>query len=142
MHFKPLILLILSLTLSLSLDLSDTEVLTISRSDSHPEFTLTPSKKFALQFTSNPTTGNDWYLQNAEEAKASGVITFLNLVDNQGGEYVADKHELRMVGSGGHTFFLLKSNELIGEVELKFVYKRIWETENFSEKTVVLKVGN
>ena len=142
MHFLPVTLLILSLTLSLSLDLSDTEVLTISRSDNHPEFTLTPSKKFALKFASNPTTGNDWYLQNTEEAKASGVLTFLNLVDNQGGEYVADKHELRMVGSGGSTYFLLKTNEVLGEVELKFEYKRIWETENFMEKTVVLKVGN
>ena len=47
-----------------------------------------------------------------------------------------------MVGSGGSTYFLLKTNEVLGEVELKFEYKRIWETENFMEKTVVLKVGN
>lgn len=141
MSSKTLLLLLLSLSLSFQLDLEDTEILTVARGDSKPQFSISPSKKFALKFSSNPTTGSDWYLLNAEEVKSTGVISLLNLSANLGGEYVADAHGHRVVGSGGSTYFVLQSNQIEGEVEMRFVYKRLWENNNVMEKLVVLKVS-
>jgi predicted secreted protein len=140
--FKRTLCLFFLLSLSLQLDLDGAEIFTIARSDTKPSFSITSSQKFALKFSSNPTTGSDWYLLNSDEVKSTGIFEFLNLNANNGGEFVPEKHEKRIAGYGGNTYFLMKSNEILGEVELRFEYKRIWENGNVMEKTVVIKVAN
>lgn len=139
---SKIFLLFIFFTLSFQLDLQGVEVLQIGRGDQSPSFNVAPNSKIALKFSSNPTTGSDWYLLNSAGASSAGLVSFLNLNENKGGEYVPDRHERRIVGSGGNTYFVVQVNGSLGEVELRFEYKRIWEKTNMMEKNVVLKIAN
>lgn len=139
--FKLLYLLTI-LSLTLQLDLQDAQILTITRSESKTSFSISKHQKFAIKFSSNPTTGYNWYLLNLEESSKSSLFSFLNLDENGGGEYVPSPIPKKIVGNGGNTFFVLESSEEgTGEVELIFVYKRIWAERNGDlKKTVLLKL--
>ena len=83
--------------------------------------------KFALKFSSNPSTGFDWYFTNITYETTNNLVEFLNLDKDGGGQYQSANTGL--LGSGGYSYFLLESSaNVTGEVDLAFVYKRIWET--------------
>jgi len=69
-------------------------------------------------------------------------VEFLNLDQYGGGQYQAASTGL--LGSGGYTYFLLESAaNKTGEVDLEFIYKRIWETNGQQDKKGVnIKVGS
>ena len=99
------------------------------------------NQTFALQFESNPTTGYNWYILNDISNSNTSLI---KLDQNKGGQYQATSVADGIAGSGGYTYFLLKSSSNnSGNIEIDFVYKRIWEN-NDSDKTNIIniKVGN
>lgn len=127
-----------------TLDLEDTEVFTIKRDSNTPTLTVGNQKKFAVKLSSNPTTGYNWYLLNSDEAVKSNLLSFKNLDQNGSGDYVANQVDKRIVGGSGNTYFIMESSlSGNGEVELQFVYKRVWMSDdNEFKKSVIIKVGN
>lgn len=83
--------------------------------------------KFALKFSSNPSTGFDWYFTNITYETTKNLVEFLNLDKDGGGQYQSSNTGL--MGGGGYSYFLLESSaNATGQVVLQFVYKRTWET--------------
>ena len=111
-----------------------------SNSETTENITLTNNVKFALKFSSNPTTGYDWYLSEIQSETTKELIIFLNLDANGGGDYISASTGL--LGSGGSTYFLMETSEKnTGSLNLDFVYKRLWENDNIiNEKTVSIQV--
>lgn len=136
-------LFLISVYCAFSLDLANLKIFPLKRGG-EGTFSIENNKKFAFQLRSNPTTGYNWYVTNLEEVAKTNLVEFKNLDENGTGEYVANHVEKRIVGGNGNTYFILQSNESNqGEVELKFVYKRVWMAdENDQTINVILKVGS
>lgn len=146
-YFIPMfkfLFIVFAFSCAFALDLEDTEVFTIKRDSNTPTFAIGNQKKFAVKLSSNPTTGFNWYLVNSDEAVKSNLLSFKNLDQNGTGDYVANLVDKRIVGGSGNTYFIMESSlSGNGEVELKFVYKRIWMSDdNEFKKSVIIKVGN
>ncbi len=74
----------------------------------------------------NPTTGFNWFVENANELNDAKVLTPLNLNDkNASKDYVTNTNTNGAFGVGGfYSFQFLPSNE--GNALIKLSYKRPW----------------
>ena len=87
------------------------------KSDSFEEFKVKKGEIFALQFSSNPSTGFSWHFLNKDEVSDS-----LQLLTSK---YVAPKTPVNLVGAGGYMYYYFKGVEVTNETQtLKFSYTR------------------
>jgi predicted secreted protein len=71
---------------------------------------------------SNPTTGFDWQLTNAE-------LQYVPYVSLEKKEFIPQDNPTQSVGVPGRTLFRLKMNKAIDPLVLLFTYKRPWEAD-------------
>ena len=134
-----LIIVLISITLA-SVDLTGFHVI---KDFSNPILDIPRGEKFAFELVSNPTTGFDWYIVNADElTKESCLIFFRSKADNLG-YYEPKKKPVEMVGVGGKTFFKFQNANSIEETKtilIKLVYKRPWEETFISSLNLSVKL--
>lgn len=106
-------------------------------------------QKFIIEIEGNPTTGYMWSLENHDNLKNSNLVTPLNLDEHHSAEYYGKNYDkktvqdekVRLSGTGGIYHFKFQANsEKIGEETLNFVYKRSWENDGQSRKSINLKI--
>lgn len=91
-----------------------------------------------IRVKGNPSTGYNWYLENAEEIINAKVLTPLNLTNRHGSKnFVQNAHTQGAIGVGGsYSFQFLPSAN--GRATISLIYKRPWLKN--SEKTYTLEV--
>ncbi len=79
-----------------------------------------------VRVKANPTTGFNWYVENADELTTARVITPLNLNDkNASKQYVQNFSTQGAIGVGGYySFQFLPSHE--GKALINLSHKRPW----------------
>jgi predicted secreted protein len=87
----------------------------------------------------NPTTGYQWFLENANEIDTSILEPLLN-ADNSFSEYKMDSNPKGMSGVGGNYFFRFTPKIAEGSVELKFVEMQPWDPEGAIRLTTFVKI--
>ena len=75
-------------------------------------------KKAVIELAGNPTTGYSWEYTMSPE----------NIIREVSNEYIADKTETNVVGSGGKFVFTFEAVTQ-GETTLVFSYRRPWEDD-------------
>ena len=85
-------------------------------------------KTATIELTGNPTTGYTWVYTMSPE----GVV---HEVSN---EYIADKTDKAVAGSGGKFIFTFEALTA-GEAQLIFSYLRVWEKDTPSMETVIYR---
>ena len=86
-------------------------------------------KTATVELTGNPTTGYTWVYTMSPE----GVVAEVS------NEYIADKTNGAVVGSGGKFIFTFEALTA-GEAELVFSYLRVWEKNIPAVETTVYRV--
>ena len=87
-------------------------------------------KTVTVELEGNPTTGFSWVYAMSRE----GVLREVS------SEYVADRADKGVVGSGGKFVFTFKA-AAAGETDLVFSYLRVWEKETPAGKTVIYRAS-
>ena len=77
----------------------------------------------------NPTTGYEWVFAGTDES----------ILASAGSSYTPDSASAEIVGSGG-TYRYLFTAVAAGEVRLRLVYKRSWETEIAEAFDVTIRI--
>lgn len=97
-------------------------------------------EEFTIKLKGNPTTGYAWYLKDPTKLDKS-IVKPTNLNKFNSADYVSDQHPEGMVGVGGSYLFKFEAVSKTDLVDINFVYKRSWETTNYKEVKVNLKIA-
>ena len=117
-------------------------IITFGNAGGHEELSVVSNSSFTVKLDGNPTTGYSWYLDNADEIKNAAAIEATNLDEYNSGKYAQRQSKKLVVGAGGTFTFEFKTHEIQGELpQLKFVYKRPWETNDPIYEAVVTLVA-
>jgi inhibitor of cysteine peptidase len=111
---------------------SGSQTVKLSETDNGKSIELKVGDKVELTLASNPTTGYDWEWTS----KDGSVLTQL------GDPAFVQEGEEGLVGAGGKTTYTFEATAT-GEMKLKLVYHRAWETDvppvQEFEVTIVVK---
>lgn len=103
---------------------------------------LVQNDKFAIQLTSNPSTGYDWYITNTEAIKSQNLVTLLNVSEKNSGEFESDPNPNHYSGVGGKSYFKVQGNgNGAGQVVINLEYKRSWENAPYRTLRVVVELA-
>ncbi|ORX41843.1 hypothetical protein BCR36DRAFT_170522 [Piromyces finnis] len=108
-------------------------VVTFTQDGGIQELEVEEGSYFDVKLSTNPSTGYNWYLDNADDIKDAIEVL------NDDGDYIPDESKPIMPGSGGTIAFQFQVKKTDKLPTLKFVYKRIWEETFIATAEVILK---
>jgi inhibitor of cysteine peptidase len=102
----------------------------LSEKDNGKTITVKKGAVLSITLSSNPTTGYEWSIKEMPENILQGGVE----------EYVQDKSEKGMVGTGGKEIFKFTAQKK-GSGTLTLVYERKWEGELPDSKKFSIKIN-